>query len=49
MLDDVSESPADLLTTPFEDWCSQEAFHPEAPGAWEQYARHVGAQATLAS
>jgi hypothetical protein len=41
MLDDVSESPADLITTPFEDWCSARQIHPETLGAWDHYTRQT--------
>jgi hypothetical protein len=49
MLDDVFDSPADVLTTPFEDWCCAEGIHPEAFGAWDLYARTLRPQGTLAS
>jgi hypothetical protein len=49
MLDDLSDSLADPLTTPFEDWCSAGGIHPESPGAWELYVGRAGARSSLAS
>jgi hypothetical protein len=41
MLDDFSESPADLITTPFEDWCAARQIHPETLSAWDHYTRQT--------
>ena len=49
MLDDVFDSPDDLLSTPFEDWCASGGIHPEALGAWDQYSRGIDGQTVLAS
>ena len=49
MFDDVSESPPELLTTPFEDWCFAHGLHPESPGAWDHFASQIDGQSPLAS
>ena len=38
-----AEAAGDILTTPFEDWCSAMGTHPEAPGAWELFTKQARA------